>query len=134
MDSNDYDLPSIVMKTAASPINHSDTLKYTFQANSYDSKYYVYFHFAELVQIKPNQTRKFRIYLNGELWFNETIQLVYLESYTVYSTHHLKPIADRYVFSISATSDSTLPPVLNAIEIYMVKKFQQSQTEQIDGM
>ena len=40
----------------------------------------------------------------------------------------------KCVFSILKTGNSTLPPIINAIEIYTVKDLSQSETDQQDGM
>jgi hypothetical protein len=52
---------------------------------------------------------------------------------TVYSTLALTPAAKRYHVSLSKTENSTLPPILNAIEVYKVKDFSQSETQHDDG-
>jgi hypothetical protein len=39
----------------------------------------------------------------------------------------------RYQLSLSKTENSTLPPIINAIEVYKVQDFSQSETQQDDG-
>uniref|UniRef100_A0A2N9FN08 Protein kinase domain-containing protein n=1 Tax=Fagus sylvatica TaxID=28930 RepID=A0A2N9FN08_FAGSY len=63
---NPYWVPSVVMSTAATPINESGPLEFYLPPEA-NSKYYVYMHFAELVELKANQSRSFNITLNGEL-------------------------------------------------------------------
>ena len=42
-------------------------------------------------------------------------------------------MAKRYEVLIFKTESSTLPPILNAVEIYSVKNLLQSETDQQDG-
>ena len=129
---NEYQPPSAVMKTAVTPKNDSSPLKFTWEAENATSEYYLYMHFAELEKLKANQSRSFNITVNGESFY-EFIVPNYLHATTVYSTSALT-IAEEYEVSIFRTENSTLPPILNAVEIYSVKKLLQSETDQEDGM
>lgn len=119
------------MSTAATPINESGPLEFYLPPEA-NSKYYVYMHFAELVKLKANQSRSFNITLNGELWYDGTVVPSYLFTNTLFSPSALT--GGNYVFSIFKTENSTLPPIINAIEIYTVKHFPQSETDKQDGM
>uniref|UniRef100_A0A2N9FNC9 Protein kinase domain-containing protein n=1 Tax=Fagus sylvatica TaxID=28930 RepID=A0A2N9FNC9_FAGSY len=127
-----YDLGSVNNKsysTAATPINESGPLEFYLPPEA-NSKYYVYMHFAELVKLKANQSRSFNITLNGELWYDGTVVPSYLFTNTLFSPSALT--GGNYVFSIFKTENSTLPPIINAIEIYTVKHFPQSETDKQD--
>uniref|UniRef100_A0A2N9G8P4 Protein kinase domain-containing protein n=1 Tax=Fagus sylvatica TaxID=28930 RepID=A0A2N9G8P4_FAGSY len=126
---NPYWVPSVVMSTAATPINESGPLEFYLPPEA-NSKYYVYMHFAELVELKANQSRSFNITLNGELWYDGTVVPSYLFTNTLFSPSALT--GGNYVFSIFKTENSTLPPIINAIEIYTVKHFPQSETDKQD--
>ncbi|XP_059456285.1 probable LRR receptor-like protein kinase At1g51890 isoform X2 [Corylus avellana] len=127
----DYQPPSIVMRTAATPVDDSAPLEFNWDSdNATSSEYYVYIHFAEVVKLKANQSRSFNITLNGKYW-DGPIAPPYLSSSTVSSTSPISGEA-KYDFSFIKTQNSTLPPILNAIEIYSVKYFLQSETEQGD--
>uniref|UniRef100_A0A2N9F2V2 Protein kinase domain-containing protein n=1 Tax=Fagus sylvatica TaxID=28930 RepID=A0A2N9F2V2_FAGSY len=126
---NPYWVPSVVMSTAATPINESGPLEFYLPPEA-NSKYYVYMHFAELVKLKANQSRSFNITLNGELWYDGTVVPSYLFTNTLFSPSALT--GGNYVFSIFKTENSTLPPIINAIEIYTVKHFPQSETDKQD--
>ena len=89
-------------------------------------------HFAEVVKLRANESRSFNITINGELWNDEPLSPRYLLTDTVYSTTALT--GGKYVFSILKTGNSTLPPIINAIEIYTVKDLPRSETDQQDGM
>ncbi|KAK0595704.1 hypothetical protein LWI29_009220 [Acer saccharum] len=117
-----------VMGTAVTPENVSESLSLTWDPPNPTSKYYVYMHFAE-VEILVNQTREFNISQNGKFFFGPLVP-DYLLSTTVYN---VKPArGEKILFSMERTARSTLPPIINAIEIYMVQEISQSTTDQND--
>ena len=121
--SNLYQPSSVVMSTAATPINDSAPLVFHWNPEDATSKYYIYMHFAEVVKLKANQSRSFNGILNEYLW-----------TFTLYSKYALPSTGGKYVFSLVKTENSTLPPIINAIEVYSVKSLLQSETDQEDGM
>ena len=129
---NEYQPPSVVMSSAATPGNDSSPLDYYWEAENATSEYQIYMHFAEVVDLKANQSRSFNITINGNHFFGPVLP-PYLSTYTVYSKSVLN-IAQTYKVSIFKTESSTLPPILNAVEIYSVRDFPYSETDQQDRM
>lgn len=121
--------PSTVMGTAAIPANVNDGIELRFVPVYNSSTLYVYMFFAEIQKLEANQTREFNIFVNGNILNIDPINLPYLQSeyYMAISENSLE-------LSINKTSRSTLPPLLNAIEIYTSRNFSQSETKQKDGM
>ncbi|CAB4272464.1 unnamed protein product [Prunus armeniaca] len=95
-----YQLPSVVMSTASTPKNPSDSLSIILSLPDKNAEYYSYLHFAEVESLQLNQSRW--QYVSGE------------------------------GTGITRAENSTLPPVLNAFEIYMVKQFVEAETNQED--
>ena len=87
-------------------------------------------HIAEIKALKANESRVFNISLNGELWGGPYIPK-YLHTTTVYSPSALK--GGKFEFALYKIEQSTLPPLINAIEVYTVVELLQSQTDQQDG-
>ncbi|KAJ1386005.1 Malectin-like carbohydrate-binding domain [Sesbania bispinosa] len=120
--------PSMVTRTAAIPANVSNNIEFYFLPKYNASTYYIYFYFAEIQKHQANQIREFNIFVNGELFNNAPVNPVYLQS-----LYYVSAISEpRLELWINKTSRSTLPPLLNAIEIYMTKDFLQSETHQTD--
>ncbi|KAF5453074.1 hypothetical protein F2P56_028013 [Juglans regia] len=120
--------PSVVMSTAITPINENDPMELIYWKPD-DQQIYIYVYFAEVVKLEPNQYRSFNITLNGEYWHGPIVP-DYLYTTRVYST---SPVAGgTYNFSIVKVENSTLPPILNAVEIYYVKDFLQPETDRAD--
>lgn len=128
---NDYQVPSIAMRTASTPINASASMDFFWESPDTSTEYYVYLHFAELQQLKANQSRAFNINLNGNYWFGPFVPK-YLSTITVFSRSSLT--GGNYNFSLVQTENSTLPPILNAIEIYSLIDLSQPETDGDDGM
>lgn len=137
VDSNSYNVfqpPSLVMRTAVTPINETAPISFYWVPDNATTQFYVYVHFAEVEVLTANQTRQFDIMLNGSLWYDKNLSPVYLSSTTVYSQGPMsKP---KFDFKLVRTATSTLPPLLNAMEIYNVKNFSQSPTvqDEVDAM
>ncbi|KAK7844125.1 putative leucine-rich repeat receptor-like protein kinase [Quercus suber] len=129
--SNNYYQPaSIVMGTAVTPINVTAPLDMYWDSESATSEYYIYMHFAEVEHLKPNQSRSINITLNGNYWWSISSPL-YLYTTTVCSQSALE-IAQTYNFKLFKTEGSTLPPIINAIEIYSVRNHSQPGTNKQD--
>ncbi|XP_022714519.1 LRR receptor-like serine/threonine-protein kinase IOS1 [Durio zibethinus] len=132
--SNLYQPPSLAMRTACTPVNSSQSLVFSIDPSSVpNAEFYLYMHFAEVQHLQANESRKFNIFYNGQFWFGPIIPS-YLAS-TTFSTRSALT-GGNYQFSIYRTADSTLPPILNAIEIYTVKLFLQYETfeKEIDAI
>ncbi|XP_028756221.1 putative leucine-rich repeat receptor-like serine/threonine-protein kinase At2g19230 isoform X1 [Neltuma alba] len=114
-----YRLPAGVLLSAAKSSNRSSALNFDcFSAwgspFEYSFTYYVYFHFAEIEQLPHGQKRVIDITVNDEKFLPKPITLEYLKPQTVFAVTNQSCIR----FSISATSESAAPPILNALEVY----------------
>lgn len=128
--SKNFKPPPRAMKSAVRPVNASNSLDFSINASDPTSQLYVYMHFAEIEELKANESRLFNITWNGNLWYGP-LKLNYLSSTTVFSQSAMS--GGQYNFSLIKTGNSTHPPIINAIEIYEVKEFSQSQTDEQDG-
>ncbi|KAI5336918.1 hypothetical protein L3X38_016187 [Prunus dulcis] len=129
-NSNDFRPPEIVLSTAATPKNKNGSLEIRWLPSDNVTEYYVYMHFSEVEKLPGNQSRQMYINRDGEL-FRSSLVLEYLSTWTIYSTE-AQSSGGQYNFSICKFENSTLPPILNAIEFYMVKEFLESETNQAD--
>ncbi|KAH9665557.1 LRR receptor-like serine/threonine-protein kinase IOS1 [Citrus sinensis] len=112
-----FNLPSTVMQTAAIPANGVTSLEFHWVPVNRTFKYYVYMHFSEVgSDLAKNQTREMYIYFNGEKWHGP-LSPSHLETVTVYTTSAMTNYS-RYDIEIRATDKSSLPPILNALEVY----------------
>ena len=120
------------MSTASTPINVSAPLELSWYTQNVTSEYHIYMHFSEVVKLKANQSRSFNITINGKHW-SGPFTPKYLHTITVYTPSILE-IAPKYDILISKIENSTLPPIINAIEIFSVIDLSQSGTDKQDGM
>ncbi|KAK6264162.1 hypothetical protein SCA6_019596 [Theobroma cacao] len=126
-----YKVPAEVLRTAIRPVNGSRSLNYTYHSSLFpSSQYLVCFYFAEVVETaRQDQLRKFTITLNGVK--SKPITLEYLKPLSV-SSQNL-PVQGVINFTIDATEESDLPPILNAMEFYRVLPLPFSPTATTDG-
>ncbi|KAG2722803.1 hypothetical protein I3760_02G143200 [Carya illinoinensis] len=129
---NDYEPPSVVMRTAATPINESAPIEFYWEAVNPNTQFYIHVHFAEVVKLESNQSRSFNTSLNGEYWDGPVVPK-YLSTHTVYSDSLLAGTSTYTLSFFKEENSRSLPPILNAVEIYIVKYFsRQPETDQAD--
>ncbi|KAI5336908.1 hypothetical protein L3X38_016177 [Prunus dulcis] len=129
---NSLETPPLVMSTAATPKNASEPLDFYWFSNDNSTEYYIYMHFAEVLQLQPNQSRKFNITRNGKVFYGPMAP-AYLNTTTIYG--RVRPtgfLGQFFSFSILKTEKSTLPPILNAYEVYSVNQLLEQETSQAD--
>ncbi|KAL6285556.1 hypothetical protein ACE6H2_009946 [Prunus campanulata] len=127
---NTYQPPSVVLATAATPKNVDDSVNIFWLPSDNTAKYYVYMHFAEVEKLPGNESRQFNITRNGEL-YSGLFAPKYLSVSTIFSLSDWS--RGQYItLSIIKAGNSTLPPILNAFETYMVKDFAEPETNQQD--
>ncbi|XP_064974724.1 putative leucine-rich repeat receptor-like protein kinase At2g19210 [Musa acuminata AAA Group] len=124
-----FEAPSAVMQTAAVPVNAS-MLEFSWDfvgSGAPVNEFYANLHFSELL---PNTSRAFDVYINDDKWFaNYTPP--YLMSGAIYSTTPLYPSL-RYNWALNSSGLSTLPPILNALEVYTPMFFKNTPTDSDD--
>ncbi|KAE9467885.1 hypothetical protein C3L33_00206, partial [Rhododendron williamsianum] len=114
LSANDYKPPYPVMATAIRPGNGYNSLDFWVKLDYQKvQQLYVYMHFAE---IAADQEGELDIYINDAPW-SLGVATYFMRPVTVNSAYSMG--ADLQLnFSIRATAQSTLPPILNAIEVY----------------
>ncbi|KAI7727678.1 hypothetical protein M8C21_031631, partial [Ambrosia artemisiifolia] len=123
------EVPLKVMRTAITPNISTNPISLAWNATIIN-RFILYVHFAEVEILNSNQIREFNIYLNEDLWYGpfspstNTTTIKNISPHTGFS---------RYTFKINQTLNSTLPPLINAMELYRVKQFQLLQTEDQDA-
>ena len=90
-------------------------------------------HFVEVEELQSNQLREFYVSLNGWFWSPEPVAPGRLVPHTKFSARFISASSELSI-SIYKTHRSTLPPILNALEIYEMKQLFQSSTVQSNGM
>ncbi|PNT62478.1 receptor-like protein kinase At3g21340 isoform X2 [Brachypodium distachyon] len=130
--------PSVVMQSAATPVN-GNRLDFSWSPdpslnnNSSSSKtYLLVLYFAELQQLSGSALRQFDILIDGASWDGSRN---YTPKYL--SAEVVKRVvvqgAGQHAVSLVATPDATLPPILNAIEIYSVQQMTELGTNNVDA-
>lgn len=130
---NEYDPPKKALATAATPSNASAPLTLSWTPANPGDQYYLYSHFAEIQDLQTNDTREFELFWNGAV-----IIKPFIPSKLAVDTHlDISPRTckgGKCIYQLIKTARSTLPPLLNALEVYTVIQFPQSETNENDGM
>ncbi|RRT55756.1 hypothetical protein B296_00033417 [Ensete ventricosum] len=111
-----FEAPSAVMQTAAFPLNSNELEFYwDFEGSGASvNEFYANLLFSELV---PNTKRAFNIYLNGRSLDNDYTPPYLVSNFSDNADHPLTP-SPRYQWALNSTNSSSLPPILNALEVY----------------
>ncbi|XP_078151951.1 putative LRR receptor-like serine/threonine-protein kinase At1g51880 [Carex rostrata] len=109
----DFETPSLVMQTAASTLNTAQPLEQYWNSDNESTVFYAILHFSEIQNIPSNGSRQFDVFANGFL-LTSTFKTASGWAYI----HHGY---SKYNVSLKATSSSTLPPLLNALEVYIIR-------------
>ncbi|KAJ1689485.1 hypothetical protein LUZ63_013640 [Rhynchospora breviuscula] len=117
-----FEVPSLVLQTAAVATTANDTMDLEWQADDeYQSnEWLVVIHYAEIQLLPNNSIREFDIYSNGMNEFpapDGPISPIYNRTgYAYFTTKDLT----NYNVSLKSTQRATLPPILNAFELYTI--------------
>ncbi|KAL2332320.1 hypothetical protein Fmac_019901 [Flemingia macrophylla] len=126
---NHYQLPAIVMSTAVTPTNASAPLVISWKPQHENDQFHAYLHFTEIQVLAANQTRQFNITVGESRHENFSPQY-----HNVSTAYTRLPIRGKEInFTLEMIKNSTLPPIINAIEVYKVIDLQQLNTFQEDG-
>lgn len=131
---NDFQPASIVMRTAAVPKNVSGSVDISLEIDDPNLQFYTYVHFAEIQKLQDNEFREMNIFLGGEYWYGPFSIDDYLYTTTIFSISASSINGGNYTLSVQRAENSTLPPILNAIEVFSVKEFLEQQTDENDGI
>ena len=90
-------------------------------------------HFSEIQSLQANETREFSVLVNGDP-MHERYSPKPLSTETLSYFTPQQCDKGTCIVELLRTSKSTLPPLINAIEIYTVIDFPLLETNQDDGM
>lgn len=122
--------PSVVMQTAATTSSTIQSLDLSWTWPIQSTTFYVILHISKIQNIPSTDLREFDIFSEGWLLFNSTVpDKLYPDWYTYVDTNY-----NEYNVSLKATSNSTLPPLLNAVELYVITPATGIPTNSGDGM
>ncbi|KAJ8464781.1 hypothetical protein OPV22_027333 [Ensete ventricosum] len=126
-----FQVPAAVMATAVTPKDNT-SLQFFLpsEAGAIRPVYYIYMHFADFDPLSQTETRRFDVFVNDQLE-GSGVEPEYLLSTHINLTSELGT-AVRYDFSLNGTSGSTLPPLLNAVEVHTTLTLPDTATDKDD--
>ncbi|XP_025806951.1 probable LRR receptor-like serine/threonine-protein kinase At1g51810 [Panicum hallii] len=116
-----FHMPSNILWSAATPVN-GNRIDFTWSSdssiNNGDASYLLLLYFAEVQRLPSNALRRFDILVDNATWnSSQGYSPKYLSAELVKRTVQG---SSQHTVSLVATPDATLPPILNAFEIYTV--------------
>jgi len=136
-NSNSSGEPSVVVQSAATPVNGSQ-LDFSWSPDHYlnndndNTAYLLLLYFAELQLLQSNVLRRFDILVDGASWNgSQSYSPKYLSAEVV--ERMVVQGSGQHTVSLVATPETTLPPILNAFEIYSVRQMTGIATDNGDA-
>ncbi|XP_044957311.1 receptor-like protein kinase At3g21340 [Hordeum vulgare subsp. vulgare] len=122
-ESDLFEVPTAVMQTAIMPRrNTSNSIEFSWdplaQLSDPSPGYIAIMHFSELQLLSSNNVREFYVSVNGEPWHPNVFTPKYLYGGATYNS--LPSRKSHYNVSIIVAPNSTLPPIINALEVFSV--------------
>ncbi|KAK1699303.1 hypothetical protein QYE76_016000 [Lolium multiflorum] len=132
-DYDDFEVPKVVMQTAVTPLNRSTNLEIYWDPvplpHDPSPGHFIIMHFSELQILPRNALREFYLSINS-VKLSDDVRLFYLG---VGVLSNESPYRDsHYNISIVATANSTLPPVINALELFFAMSTSNLATDSRD--
>ncbi|CAM0953447.1 unnamed protein product [Alopecurus aequalis] len=120
INDDEFQPPQAVMQTAIMARKVTDNIEVTLDLQSTPDRSLGYVdvkYFSELQQVPSNGLREFNIYWNDVKTWTAYSPPDHVDGYT-FTTEPYQ--TGQYRLSINATANSTLPPMINAIELFAV--------------
>jgi len=131
--SNSYNVPQNVANSAIIPAEATHPLNIWWDLQNINAPSYVYMHFAEIQNLKANDIREFNITYNGGQVWESSIRPHNLSITTISSPTALNSSDGFFNFTFTMTTTSTLPPLINALEVYTLVENLLLETYQDEG-
>ncbi|KAF2613692.1 hypothetical protein F2Q70_00010247 [Brassica cretica] len=119
------------MASASTPISAFAAWNFTWLLFPSNTQFYIYMHFSEIQSLQANETREFSVLVNGDP-MHERYSPKPLSTETLSYFTPQQCDKGTCIVELLRTSKSTLPPLINAIEIYTVIDFPLLETNQDD--
>lgn len=132
--SNGFNPPQDAMASAATYVNDDGTWDIPWISEDSTTQFHIYLHFAEIQTLLANETREFNVLLNGNVFYG-SYSPKKLSTETMSTDSKSPERCERGIclLQMVKTRKSSLPPLLNAMEIFTVVEFPQSETYQDEG-
>lgn len=122
--------PPAVLKNAITATSPNTSIVLFMGLPSVEVPVYLNWYFSEVTQLKPNETRSFKIFKDNKP-FSEPILPPYENCTELYVSNITASL--NTTFSLVPTNDSTLPPLINAMEVFFIGDELTNGTNNKDG-
>ncbi|XP_019094340.1 PREDICTED: probable LRR receptor-like serine/threonine-protein kinase At1g51860 [Camelina sativa] len=117
---NSYNVPQNVANSAITPSKATHPLNIWWDLQNINAQIYIYMHFAEIQNLNSDETREFNITYNGDQVWESYFRPKNLSITTIFSKTALSSSDGLFNFTFTMTKNSTLPPLINGLEVYTV--------------
>ncbi|KAL2487820.1 Leucine-rich repeat protein kinase family protein [Forsythia ovata] len=109
--------PPAVLLSAVTAISPSESILLNMGFPPVEVPVYINWYFSEVTQLEANQTRSFMLYKDGQPFY-QALSPPYGNFTEIISRNYT--VSSNTTFSLVPTNDSTLPPLINAMEVFLI--------------
>ncbi|KAK3140031.1 hypothetical protein QOZ80_5AG0394430 [Eleusine coracana subsp. coracana] len=133
-DVSSFDKSTDILRSAATPVNGT-RIDFAWGPDSFvnndNATYLLMLYFAELQRLPSNTLRQFDILVDNATWNgSQGVTPKYLSAQVV---KRMVKGSGQHTVTLAATTDATLPPIINAFEIYSVNSMTEVATNDADA-
>ncbi|KAL3625911.1 hypothetical protein CASFOL_030440 [Castilleja foliolosa] len=110
--------PSAVLRNAVTAVTPTSEIDLLMGLPTFEIPIYANMYFSEVTQLDTTETRSFQILVNGESPFDGPIVPTYAKCNEMYISNLIA--SSNTTFALVPTNDSTLAPLINALEVYSI--------------
>lgn len=122
--------PPAVLLNAVTTINPSSSILLNMGFPRVEVPVYLNWYFSEVTQLEANETRSFMVYKDGQP-LTQAISPPYGNFTQWYASNYT--VSSNTTFSLVPTKNSTLPPLINAMEVFLIGDALTDGTNSKDG-
>lgn len=124
--------PPAVMKSAVSAVNSTTSIQLSLGIPSGEMPIYLNMYFSEVTELdSTTQKRSFQIVMNNQTLLDEPFSPPYGNSTELYASN--LTVSSNTTIELVPTANSTLPPLINAMEVFAIGDFLTDGTHTNDG-
>ncbi|KAL9143670.1 hypothetical protein ABFS82_14G248800 [Erythranthe guttata] len=109
--------PPAVLRHAVTAVTPNSTLQLFMGFPPYIATAYINWFFTEVAVVQPNQTRNFTLFM-GNRSYSSPIEPIYGNLTQLYVSN--VTVSPNTTFSLVPNAGSTLPPLISALEVYLI--------------
>lgn len=123
--------PPAVLQNAVTSLSPTAKIQLPMGFPPVEVPVYLNMYFSEVTQLDKTQKRSFQVLMNNEPFLDQPIIPPYENTTELYASN--LTVSSHTTFALVPTNGSTLPPLINAMEVFLIGDVLTDGTNSKDG-